>query len=1227
MDNSLGPYRLLRLLGEGGMGQVFEARDNRDDSRVAIKTLRGGAAATDREKELFAREGRAGMEISHPGLVKVLAVEIQFTDRPYLVMEYLPGPTLKAIVKEGGLDLRSALSLVLPILETLAHVHEQGVIHRDVKTGNLMLDHDGHPRLMDFGLTSFSDETSLSRTGLVFGSPHYMSPEQGLGEQLDLRSDLFSLAIVLFELLTGRLPFRGTTPLSVVYAIVNQEPPLLRRIRPETPAALDWVLAKGLTKNRENRYQSARHFAADIKQVLALLAGQVDDGDLDLIARPEQSTVDQERLPLPLVGREREASLIQSWLRRQEEPAILFLAGEAGVGKTRLMREALSRAGISAPGAIVGRAQPGRENFPYQPWLEALRTTLRERELLDQKSLGELLSRFSPGGDDRVGLLWPLLSGQGESRAEGQEQLFEAMRGLLVTLNGLEPLLIWLEDLHRTDHASIEFLTFLSRCPAGELPLVAVTYRDEEIATDAPLLRLIHDLETDGLALTLTLPRLGEESVLRLLEDLLPDLPDPGRAAHRLHRESRGNPFILRELLEILREKSRHLADDPEQWELPLPARLQDLVEHRLRGLSREERETLELAAVEGEAFTAEVLAALLEERKIRVLRRLQSLERETRLVQAREGRFLFDHALVRRALYESLGEELRTEYHSLIAEHLTATVSDLPGRAADIARHWLGSGQTRRAVSHLLKAGIHARSLYAPHEARRHLQRAREEVDIWWLEEPDGKPRELRIAILRELGQLDQTTGNFQQALDLFRGARSLLTPGLEERDRAELDRLCGEALRYSGQDEDAAVEYAQAMEHCPGGDRRQMALILRSRAHLELVGNDWDAAMASCDAAILCCEAYPHEMRAIDHMRGIICMSRGDLEQARRIFQDVIDRATDDREQYLRTAALANQGTVLWRLGETDAAESCLEESLAIRGRLGLVIEYAQILTNLAIIRTKTGRLGEARKLLEESRDLKLRIGNPAELASVENSLGGLEARVGKLAKALQHCRRAVDCHLQAQNPARAAVALLNSGELLLDMNRPTEALPLLERSREIRAELGLEAAGAVSAMVLGRCLATLDRGDDAEAVIADVQEIMERVGSFKDKLMVGLARLNYLVTTGRPAEGRTTLTRLQGICPDWPPAGYLFEGGMGEVHLLQAEGKYTLARKLLLPLLDSHPADSEPYRRGQILISLLGCEDTDIDPEILTSWRDEYRALIREHDFTWLDLPSGD
>ena len=1230
MPEFMGPYQLRRLLGEGGMGQVYEGLDRRSGERVAVKLLRGGALAMAREKELFAREARVGMEFVHPGLVRVLAVEIQDGVQPYLVMEYLPGPTLKGVLAAGPLGPLTALDLAGAVLEALAFVHERGIIHRDIKSGNIMLDFAGRPRLMDFGLTTFSDETSLSRSGIVFGSPHYMSPEQGLGETLDARSDLFSLCITLFELLTGRLPFRGGTPLAVVYAILNEEPQSLRRLRPELPEELEWVFARGLAKRREDRYQTAGALAADLHQVERLLRGESDADGLRLAAAPRRRTVGEELFPLPLAGREGEVAALQA-VFRGEGPPLHFLAGEAGAGKTRLVREVLNRLGSTAPSLLVGRTQPGREHFPYQPWLEALRPALEARELTRPESLARFLGE---SGQARARMLHPFLAGEGGGRLENREQLFEGLRSLLAALSAEEPCVIWLEDLHRSDQASLDLLAFLARCRPGELPPMLLSYRPEELREDEGLAPLLRELKAEGRAAVLELARLDPAAVAELVRAVLPGVADAERAAQRLWAESDGNPFILRELLQLLDGRARGLAaapegltlapgtlpasvldPDPERWELPLPERILDLVQHRLASLGPEERELLELAAVEGEAFSAEVLAAVLEQRRLSVLRRLQELERRTRLVQAREGRFLFDHAIVRRALYDGLGDALRREYHREVGDYLERSGGEQAANAAAVARHYDGAGEARRALPFHLEAGRHARALYAPREARGHLEQAREEADLWWLEEPEGKARELRVQILRELGLLEQTEGRYEQAEILFSGAAGLLIPMLEEASRAELERLRGECLYHGGQPEAAARAFAAALAHCPSAERAEHARILRSRAYMQARANDWEGALSSCRAALMLSEGVAADRLAVRHTMGTIHLQRGELEAARAIFAEVIAEATSDELQYLRTAALANLGTVLWRLGEGEEAIRCLEESLGLRRQLGLVIEYAQILMNLAIIRTKTGELDAARRLLAESSELKARIGDAVGLASAENSLGNLEVRAGHLPDALPHFERAAALHRSAQNRARAAVALHNLGELLVELGQLDDAEAPLTESRAIREELGLEAALSSSMRAAARLTAARGDAAGALAAFAAAAAQAERATSPDEGLKVACDCLDFLLDIGEVEAAAVQLSALRQEREIWPPPGLEFELGMLESRLARAEG--AAPAQAFAALLATISGEKEPYQRLLLLGERLKGMPAEEEPLLAA----ELAALRARPEFAWL------
>jgi serine/threonine protein kinase len=1189
------------------MGQVYEARGP-DGETVALKVLRGGASAGAREKEMFSREARVGLRLHHPGLVEVLEVS-EDNGHPYLVMEYLPGPTLRELRESGALSLQSVLALAFPVLEALDYLQNEGVVHRDLKSGNIMLDREGRPRLMDFGLTRFSDETSLTQTGLIFGSPHYMSPEQGMGETLSEASDLFSFGVVLYELITGRLPFRGDHPVGVVYAIINEEPESIRRIRPELPEALSWILSRAMAKRPADRYESAAEFSADLLALKEHLEGRISAEALHLKARPpEARSVDR----LRLAGRDRELQSLCEWIETPPGASLLYLSGEAGIGKTRLVREAISRLGERAPKILVGRTQPGRESFPYQPWREALRPELLDRKLLEAGRFEELL-REHPGRERLSQILRAFFQGE-KGEADDREQLFEALRVFFKSLSRETDFRFWFEDFHRADHASLDLLTFLSRSP--EPPFCMVSYRTEELEEGSLLRNLIRELDREGRCRSISLERLGEEELGRLVEDVLPGSSEDPRIASRLFRESRGNPFILGELLGILERGNYETGGDPEDWDLPLPDRLQDLVGLRLSSLSEEDRDLLDLAAVEGEAFQADTLAAVLGKRKIHVLRQLQKIQRGSGVLRAAEGRFLFDHALVHRVLYESLSPDLCREYHRMVGEHIEEHRSARADSSAAVARHYMAAGEARRALPFLLAAGRVARGLYANYEARRQLEPALEIAELWWLEEPLSEASTLRREVLQELGELEATEGNYDSSEKLLSQSRSLLVPGIEDSLQPELRRLRGESLFFAGRKEEASAELSAALSACEEGQNRERALILRSLARLESTQNRWEKALQTCEEARELEGLSASESLALKHTMGLIQMSRGDLDEAQRVFSEVIREASLAEEESLHAASLANQGIVHWRKGRAREAVESLEESLVIRRRMGTLTEIARSLVNLAIIRTKQGSLGEARSLLEESQSMKRRIGDADSLAHGENALGNLENTDGRLEKAIEHYRTAAELHFQSENRAGAAVALHNQGETLLDMGCVEEARPLLDRALDLREDLQLRTGRASSWRARARLLAALGDEEEARAAFSKARRIAADEPGTMERLKVELEVLGFLCDLKEVSEARKQLEELRKSLSSWPPEGLSFEFRFLDLRLLRAEGKEK-AETLFRELLSGFPSTENPYQRC-LLLHYWSKGDSD------TAEGSEARELAGRHGYHWL---SGD
>ena len=277
----LGPYEVQSPLGAGGMGEVYRARDTRLDRTVAIKILPSHLSSNPDAKQRFDREARTISSLSHPNICHLYDVGSQ-DGTSYLVMEYLEGETLADRLLKGPLPLEQALKYGIEICEGLEKAHKGGVIHRDLKPGNIMLTKGG-AKLLDFGLakpalpssphssgltqTLATSQHPLTTEGTLVGTFQYMSPEQVEGTEADARSDIFSLGAVLYEMVTGRRAFEGKTAASTIAAILAAEPPPISTLQPLFPAALEGIVKSCLAKDREERLQTAHDVKLQLKWI------------------------------------------------------------------------------------------------------------------------------------------------------------------------------------------------------------------------------------------------------------------------------------------------------------------------------------------------------------------------------------------------------------------------------------------------------------------------------------------------------------------------------------------------------------------------------------------------------------------------------------------------------------------------------------------------------------------------------------------------------------------------------------------------------------------------------------------------------------------------------------------------------------------------------------------------------------------------------------------------
>ena len=292
-------YKILEKLGEGGMGIVYLAEDHNLERKVAIKFLPRHIAGNSEERERFKIEAKAAAALNHSNIATIYAIE-ESDDDTFIVMEFIDGIELKDKIKSGPISTKEAVNIAIQIAEGLEAAHKKGIVHRDIKSQNIMITKDGKVKIMDFGLAKMRGGTQLTKVGSTVGTAVYMSPEQAKGEEVDHRTDIWSFGVVLYEMITGKLPFKGEYDQAVVYSIINDEPELSNSVSPE----LNYIINKAIAKEREDRYQDADEFLIDLTEIKNELTAKSVTGEKTFSSKIKASKQKKRKwvVPAAIIG-------------------------------------------------------------------------------------------------------------------------------------------------------------------------------------------------------------------------------------------------------------------------------------------------------------------------------------------------------------------------------------------------------------------------------------------------------------------------------------------------------------------------------------------------------------------------------------------------------------------------------------------------------------------------------------------------------------------------------------------------------------------------------------------------------------------------------------------------------------------------------------------------------------------------------------------------------------
>ena len=1140
------------------MGRVFLAQNG---GPVALKVLHPHLIESEEARERFAREADIGRRIVHGNVVRTLDFGSAVVDgvaQHYLVMEYVEGQTLRALLEElGQVPEELCRHIARETAKGLAAIHALEVVHRDIKPENVLITKDHVVKVMDLGVARLMDEAiRLSHTGAFLGSALYAAPELFAGGEPDRRADFYALGLVLYELATGRHPFRSDSFANLLDRHLHESPRPAGELNPQLSPFYEELCNALLAKNREER--------------LDFLPADEESSWWKERARAIQAKTKRplRRIRIPretaLYGRdaelERLAALYES--AKAGEGCVLLLEGEAGIGKTRLVDEFAAR--LRQEGEELAFLFGG-----YPPGGAATATgafTVAFREHLgDQGS-----ARYLEGSPALAPAFDALL--RGDATPTGARPLSEdSLQACFVhATQGVaaeQTALVLVDDLHFAPREGRALFAALAHAIASHRVLLVGTMRpglpEEWVAN---LLRLGH-------ATRVALGRLGPKDLMRLLEDSLGSKRVAERLGHQIAVKSDGNPFFTFEIIRELRdERLLTRRDDGSTWvstraleQIRIPSSVADLIQARIADLEEAERELLDAASCCGYEFDPGLVADALGMRRIPALRRFANVERTHRLVRSAGRHMVFDHHQVQEALYGGLHDQLRAEYHAALGEALEGRDDDEDPAA--LCDHFLRGDLGTRALPYLTAALDQLEAAHASEATIALAQRALATAGLI-----EGAER---VALLQRLAARLDLVGRWEDEEAVLLEARDLADAAGDAAVRCSVRRRLGLVYRSMDRYDDGLAVLAEAIELArETKDRRVFAHVTGIRGDVLRRADRYDEARQHFERHLEIAKEIGDrrgEMMASGAIGNVLAVT-GNREEGgnwSRRYYEIARELGDERAQAI---AAGNIGVDALHLGRFDEARTSLERSRTLSRQLGYRMGEARAHCNLAVSYESDGRLGAALEHAETFLELSQELGYARGEVLARNHLTELYLACGDAAKAGKHAGLSLET-------AQASKLHNLSGAAWAAAGRVAEAAVDLDRAERCYAEavrLGRETENVEallpSLLKQATFLVRRDRPDAAREILENA------IAKARDARLPGpLALATALRATLPGGDPARALEVLEASAERLPAAAKM----AARFHLWEATGdraQLEAAHRLLLAARDHAP---EPYR----------------------------------------------
>ncbi len=1120
------------------MAVVYRARRLRIDDEVAVKVLRSEVTLDAVSQVRFEREAQSAARIKHPNIVTIHDFGTSQDGLTYLVMELLNGPTLEDVLSEiGMLSVERAINILLPVCHAIEAAHQEKIIHRDLKPSNIILHRlkDGTElvKVVDFGIVKLGRTSEpLTKVNNLLGTPYYMSPEQCFSREMDARTDIYSLAVICYELLTGRVPFNGQSIVEILQAHVEETPPPPRQIRPDLPAQLESVILRALSKEPEQRPASASQLAQELMSaagIAPLSASSQSNVKLktsDMIIAPalagprntgglRQETINRKfARPTPdfdlFIGRRKEFERLTSEYAQllQSKARPLVILGDQGIGLTRLGQQFKQWARRQGAAVIMTAffEPAGRGMAALHTWIDVVRRIVGvpRKDITREGDLAKFVL-------DKTGIDLPEFFFENRELTEAEKwRGFEVISTVFLRTIGERPAVLIFDNLHFAHGLGLELLSYQLRNFRSRILFIFLGRNEQATQKGHPCQEWLAALARSGGYEMMRLQPFSGSEMRSLVEAIFGRIEIVERDLEHIWQVSRGNPYYIGEILRLLINEGK-LALKDEEWvcenidDFKLPESLNQLVNLKLARLDEPVLELIRQAAVIGNEFTFDLLERVSGQDEDTIMDGLEKAVKEGLIgeSQKREDEYHFQDAALRFVLYDAMPRRRRRKLHLQVAQAIEAEAG---GNAQKLQR------QSERLLHHYHEAGENEKTFHygraAAEAARSQMETAKAEQYYAWAlaaikemeEEEESPPNPM------ELAELHLGAAEIELILGRLDDADKMLAKARQWADSANDDKMLGRVyllnsrIEYNRSAFEKALAAAEAglaaAQNCGDAMVECQLLYLLARTFSAL-GNTEEALDAlECNLEIARQLGDRATESQVLTMLGSLIGAAGNFKNGLAFMEEGLRLARSQKNRIGEMLALRRMGRVYWQCSQLNRALEAYECGLELARTLESRVVEGIFHNGLGEIYFSLGEMDLARDYYQKNLNLSLQIGSQSGEAIANHNLGLVSLELGIIPDAIKMLEKALAQHIRLGELFLTAEAYVGLGKAREQMGLINDARKAYQAAIEHCQRINYPCFAWEGHYGLGSCYWSMGLIDEARVELEKAVDIIEQL-----------------------------------------------------------------------------------------------------------------------------------